>query len=88
MICSSSELKIRFIVILWRTLADVTALKPSACMVMSGVMATIATTPNASVKILSAPPFNATHAPTISGKMKLDVNGPEATPPESNAIAV
>ncbi len=79
----------RFIVILWRTFAEVTALKPNICIVIRGVIATIATIPNASVNMLSAePPFIATQAPIANGKIKLDVNGPEATPPESKAIAV
>ena len=56
-------------------------------MVIRGVIATIATTPKASVSILPVPLID-THAPIIRGKMKLEVNGPEATPPESNAIAV
>ena len=55
---------------------------------ISGVIATIATTPKASVKIVSVPPLNAAHAPIARGRIKLDVSGPLATPPESNAIAV
>lgn len=79
----------RFICILPRTFADITALKPNACIVIRGVIATIATTPKASVRIWSGePPFSATHAPTISGSIKLEVKGPLATPPESKAIAV
>ena len=54
---------------------------------MSGVMATIATIPNAWVSTDSAP-LTVTHAPTASGRMNVDVSGPDATPPESNAIAV
>ena len=58
-------------------------------MVISGVIATIATMPNASVIILDlSPPFNAAQAPIAKGKMKLEVSGPLATPPESKAIAV
>ena len=52
---------------------------------ISGVIATIATTPNASVTML---PPSATHAPCASGNRNAAVMGPEATPPESNAIAV
>ena len=48
-------------------------------------MATIATTPNASVTI--SPP-TLTHAPIAKGSRKVAVIGPDATPPESNAIAV
>ena len=52
---------------------------------MSGVMATMATTPKASVTIL---PPTAEHAPIAKGSRKVVVMGPEATPPESNAMAV
>ena len=54
-------------------------------MVMSGVMATIATTPKASVTML---PPTALHAPIAKGSRNVAVIGPEATPPESNAMAV
>lgn len=54
---------------------------------MSGVIATIATIPNASSNTLSLD-CNTIHAPTANGKIKLDVSGPEATPPESKAMAV
>ena len=56
-------------------------------MVISGVIATIATTPNAK---LITPPASppAAQRPIVSGRMKLEVKGPLATPPESNAIAV
>ena len=56
-------------------------------MVISGVIATIATIPNARFKT-SCSPQSTAHAPTANGKIKLEVNGPLATPPESNAIAV
>ena len=52
---------------------------------MSGVMATMATTPKASVTIL---PPTATQAPCASGSRKVAVMGPDATPPASNAMAV
>ena len=52
---------------------------------ISGVIATIATTPNASVTIF---PPTLTQAPMANGRRKVAVIGPEATPPESNAIAV
>ena len=64
-----------------------TALKPRSCIVMSGVIATIATIPNASVSIESTP-LTLAQTPIASGRMKLDVSGPDATPPESKAIAV
>ena len=52
---------------------------------ISGVIATIATTPNASVTTF---PPTASHAPCANGSKKVAVIGPDATPPESNAIAV
>ena len=64
-----------------------TALNPSSCIVMSGVIATIATIPNASV-ITASTPLTHAHTPVAKGRMKLDVSGPDATPPESNANAV
>ena len=54
-------------------------------MAISGVMATMATTPKASVTTF---PPTARHAPVASGSRKVAVIGPEATPPESNAMAV
>ena len=54
-------------------------------MVISGVIATIATTPKASVR-MSRP--RASHAPMVRGSRKVAVMGPEATPPESKAMAV
>ena len=54
-------------------------------MVINGVIATIATTPKASVTIL--PPTLA-HAPIANGSKNVAVIGPEATPPESKAMAV
>ncbi len=48
-------------------------------------MATMATTPNASVTML---PPTAAQAPCASGSRKVAVMGPEATPPASNAMAV
>ena len=55
------------------------------CTVMSGIIATSATIPNASV--ITLPPA-AVHAPIASGSMNVAVSGPDATPPESNAMAV
>ena len=54
-------------------------------MVSSGVMATMATTPKASVTTL---PPRASQAPMAKGSRKVAVMGPEATPPESKAMAV
>ena len=54
-------------------------------MVIRGVIATIATTPNASEARL---PPTATQAPCARGSKNVAVIGPDATPPESNAIAV
>ena len=48
-------------------------------------MATMATTPKASVTTF---PPTARHAPVASGSRNVAVMGPEATPPESNAMAV
>ena len=55
------------------------------CTVMSGIIATSATRPNASV--ITLPP-SASHAPVANGSMYVAVKGPDATPPESNAMAV
>ena len=52
---------------------------------MSGIIATSATRPKASV--ITLPP-SASQAPVANGSMKVAVSGPEATPPESNAMAV
>ena len=52
---------------------------------ISGVMATMATTPKASVMIL---PPTLLQAPIAKGNRKVAVIGPLATPPESKAIAV
>ena len=54
-------------------------------MVISGVMATMATMPKASVTIL---PPTAPQAPCARGSRKAAVMGPDATPPESKAMAV
>ena len=54
-------------------------------MVINGVIATIATIPKASDKIF---PPSATQVPIANGKINVDVSGPDATPPESNAIDV
>ena len=54
-------------------------------MVSKGVIATIATIPNASVEIF--PPL-AAQAPIARGSRNVAVNGPEATPPASNATEV
>ena len=77
----------RFIIIFSFTFNAVIALNPRSCIVMSGVIATIATMPNARLRI-SCSPQSALHAPIASGRIKLEVSGPLATPPESNAIAV
>ena len=61
--------------------------KPSDWIVISGVMATMATTPKAK-SITASAPRRDTQAPIIIGRMKLLVSGPLATPPESKAIAV
>jgi len=53
--------------------------------VISGVIAIIATIPNASV--ITFPPI-ASQAPIANGSINVDVIGPLATPPESNAIPV
>ena len=52
---------------------------------MRGIIATIATRPKASSMML---PPKALHAPIAKGSMKVAVRGPEATPPESKAMAV
>lgn len=44
-------------------------------------MATIATTPNASVKTLLSD-CKTTQAPIAKGKINEEVNGPDATPPD------
>ena len=54
-------------------------------MVISGVIATMAITPNASST--GFPPV-AAEAPRVKERMKVEVMGPDATPPESNAMAV
>ena len=54
-------------------------------MVMSGVMATKATTPKASNKM---EPPRASQAPMAKGSRKAAVMGPLATPPESKAMPV
>ena len=56
-----------------------------SCMMIRGVMATMATIPNASFKM--SPP-RASHAPMAKGRRKVAVMGPEATPPESKAMDV
>ena len=66
----------RFIVMRERIFDDITALKPKDWIVISGVIATIATTPNASVRI--SPPI-AAQAPIARGRIKLEVSGPLAT---------
>ena len=63
------------------------ARKPSSWMVISGVMATSATTPKASRSTASAPCI-LTQAPMAKGRIKPEVMGPLATPPESKAMAV
>ena len=57
--------------------------QPIIWMAIRGVSATRATTPKASVIIL---PPSAVQAPIQSGRRKVEVIGPLATPPESNAI--
>ena len=54
-------------------------------MATRGVMATMATMPKASVSTL---PPSASQAPMAKGSRKVAVMGPEATPPESKAMAV
>ena len=54
-------------------------------MVMSGIMATSATTPKASATRF---PPSACDTPMQKGSMKAAVMGPLATPPESKAMAV
>ncbi|CCZ85699.1 unknown [Firmicutes bacterium CAG:631] len=54
-------------------------------MVIKGVIATIATMPKPPSKT-SIPSIK--HAPIAKGKIKPAVIGPDATPPESKAIAV
>ena len=54
-------------------------------MVIKGVMATIATIPKASAIIF---PPTALQAPMAKESKKVAVMGPEATPPESKAMAV
>ena len=54
-------------------------------MVMSGIMAIMAMTPKASV--MGLPP-RACEAPRVKARMKVEAMGPEATPPESKAMAV
>ena len=56
-------------------------------MVMGGVIATSATTPKASRKTASGP-CRLMQTPTAKGRMKPEVIGPLATPPESKAMAV
>ena len=56
-------------------------------MVISGAMATSATTPKASRNTASAP-CRLMQAPMAKGRMKPEVMGPLATPPESKAIPV
>lgn len=87
MICASSESRIFCTDFFSLKNAETTLRKPRLWIVMSGVIATIAATPNAKSMIWSAPRI-ATQAPIIIGRMKLLVRGPLATPPESNAIAV
>ena len=58
---------------------------PTAWIDISGIIATIATTPNASLK--GSPP-SVFDAPIINWSMNVAVIGPDATPPESKAIAV
>ena len=64
-----------------------TDLNPRVWIVMSGVIATIATTPKAKSSTADSPCI-VQQAPITSGRMKLDVSGPLATPPESKAMAV
>ena len=58
---------------------------PITCTVMSGIMATSATTPKASATRF---PPSACDTPMQKGSMKAAVMGPLATPPESKAMAV
>ena len=54
-------------------------------MAISGVKATKATIPKASV--IKLPP-RASHTPMLSGSKNVEVIGPLATPPESKAIPI
>ena len=68
-----------------RRFAVLSDMKPTICIDISGIIATRATVPNASETTF--PPTEKL-APIIKRSMKVAVIGPEATPPESNAIAV
>ena len=63
----------------------IAARTPRSWMVIRGIMATMATIPKASE---STVPPNAVLAPIMNWSMKAAVMGPEATPPESKAMAV
>ena len=77
----------RFMAIRERSFDEITALKPRICIVIKGVIATMATTPYAKLYILPSP-CTVPQAPIKRGKIKLEVSGPLATPPESKAIPV
>ena len=56
---------------------------PIICIAINGISATKAITPNES----SVPP-QPFAAPIVKDNTKVEVSGPDATPPESNAIPV
>ena len=58
---------------------------PITWTVISGIIATIATSPKASV--ITLPPI-AVLIPMAKGSIKVAVSGPDATPPASKAMAV
>jgi hypothetical protein len=60
-------------------------INPNIWMAMRGVIAIIAMTPKASV--MGLPPA-VDEAPNVNDRMKVEDIGPEATPPESKAMAV
>ena len=87
MICSSSADKIWLSIFCLFIFVDTTLLNPNNWIHIVGIIATKATTPKASVNTFASP-FKVKHTPTANGRIKLDVNGPDATPPESNAMDV
>ena len=87
MIWSSAAARMRRIAAFSRLRTVITDLKPRVWIVISGVIATIDTTPKAKSRTADSL-CSEQQAPITSGRMKLDVSGPLATPPESNAIAV
>ena len=81
MICSSSLEIIVFNLCLATTFLCTTDLNPSNWIVISGVIATIATIPKpVPSKFSDATPLTDIQAPIANGNIKLDVSGPDATP--------